>query len=202
MTSEKLYLREAVIVEGRYDRMKLSEFIGSPVIETGGFRVFNDAERRALIRSVAEQRGILIMTDVDGAGFVIRSYLSGIVPPDRVKHCYIPTVLGTEKRKNAPSKEGLLGVEGLSADVLADAIERSGATVIGRATRPESEITKQDFYTLLLSGREGSAELRQRVLRDLGLPKYLSANAMLSAVNCLFTLPEFTEYMHNFPPVG
>ena len=191
----KLALKEAVIVEGRYDKIKLSEIISSPVIDTGGFRVFKDKEKQSLIRRIAEQRGILIMTDVDSAGFVIRNFLRGVVPADQIKHAYIPTIECKESRKAQPSKEGKLGVEGVDREALIEAIRSSGATIIGESASPKSEITKTDFYEYGLSGREDSAIFRKRILNDLGLPEYLTANAMLAALNCLFTKEEFEHYL-------
>ena len=194
--TEKLQLKEAVIVEGRYDKIRLSECIASPIIETGGFRVFKDKEKQSLIRQIAEKRGILIMTDVDSAGFVIRNFLRGIVPEDRIRHAYIPTVEGKERRKPEPGKEGILGVEGVDRESLIDAIRKSGATIIGEESRDGGEITKSDFYALGLTGRENSAKLRESILAGLGLPKYLTANAMLAALNCLFTKDEFEAYLN------
>ena len=193
--AEKISLHEAIIVEGRYDKIRLSEFIASPVIETGGFRVFKDAEKQSLIRRIAERRGILVMTDVDSAGFVIRNFLRGIVPEDQIRHAYIPAVEGKERRKTHPSKEGVLGVEGLDKDRLLAAIRSSGAQIIGEEAADREEITKGDFYTYGLTGRENSASLRGSILIDLGLPRYLSANAMIAAVNCLFGKEEFEEYL-------
>ncbi len=194
----KLELKEAVIVEGRYDKIKLSEVIATPVIETGGFRVFKDKEKQALIRQIAEKRGILIMTDVDSAGFVIRNFLRGIVPESSIKHAYIPTVAGKESRKAEPSKEGKLGVEGIDRDLLLQAIRSSGATVLGEETSTGGGITKSDFYDYGLSGHEDSAIFRKRILKDLGLPEYLTANAMLSAINCLFIKEEFEKYIKQY----
>ena len=193
--TEKISLREAIIVEGRYDKMRLSEFIASPVIETGGFRVFKDKEKQNLIRQIAEKRGILIMTDVDSAGFVIRNFLRGIVPEDRIKHAYIPTVEGKERRKPQPSKEGTLGVEGIDREALIEAIRKSGAHIVGEEAHDRGEITKSDFYDYGLTGREDSAKRREAILSDLGLPKYLTANAMISAINCLFGKQEFETYL-------
>lgn len=201
--SDKIELREAVIVEGRYDKIRLSAFIASPIIETGGFRLFKDKERQALIRSIAERRGILIMTDVDSAGFVIRNFLRGIVPADQVKHAYIPTVMGKERRKSEPSKEGILGVEGLDREALIESIRKSGAQIEQRipfsdgtsASAEESVISKLDFFEYGLTGSENSARHREEVLSDLGLPKYLTVNAMISALNCLFTKEEFETYL-------
>ena len=193
--TEKISLKEAVIVEGRYDKIKLSEFIATPIIETGGFRVFKDREKQELIRQIAVRRGILIMTDVDSAGFVIRNFLKGIIPEEQIKHAYIPTVKGKERRKAEPSKEGVLGVEGLDKESLIKAIRLSGAQIIGEEARGGGEISKGDFYDYGLSGRESSARYRAAVLADLGLPGYLSTNAMLAAVNCLFTKAEFEAYL-------
>ncbi len=191
----KLEIKEAIIVEGRYDKIKLSEIISSPVIDTGGFRIFKDKEKQALIRQIAEKRGILIMTDVDSAGFVIRSFLRGIVSADRIKHAYIPSVEGKESRKAAPSKEGKLGVEGLDRDSLIEAIRKSGATILGESAPASGGISKADFYEYGLSGREDAAFLRKQILKDLGLPEYLTANAMIAALNCLFTKEEFKNYL-------
>ena len=206
--TETLELRETVIVEGRYDKIKLSECIASPIIETGGFRVFKDKEKQHLIRAIAERRGILIMTDVDSAGFVIRNFLRGIVPEDRIYHAYIPTVEGKEKRKAESSKEGILGVEGIERDALIESIRNSGAHIVsvGKGLAPpedtdsevkivQSEITKADFFDYGLTGSENSAAYREAVLRSLGLPKYLTTNAMISALNCLFTKDEFEQYL-------
>lgn len=207
---DKIKLRETVIVEGRYDRIKLSEFIASPIIETGGFRVFKDKEKQELIRAVAKRRGILVMTDVDSAGFVIRNFLRGIVPENEILHAYIPTVEGKERRKSERSKEGILGVEGIERESLLASIRKSGAHIIDRhcevQTRvssdmaistesPSHEITKLDFFDYGLTGCENAARHREEVLSSLGLPKYLSANAMLSAMNCLFTKDEFEAYL-------
>ena len=211
--TEKLHLKEAIIVEGRYDKIKLGEFIASPIIETGGFRVFKDKEKQELIRAIADRRGILIMTDVDSAGFVIRNFLRGIVPEDQIKHAYIPTVEGKERRKSEPSKEGTLGVEGLDREALIESIRNSGAHIdrhCKEQTRESSdaaistdssraEITKLDFYDYGLTGRENSAQRREEVLSSLGLPKYLTVNAMLSAINCLFTKEEFENYLKSLP---
>lgn len=193
----KLEIKEAVIVEGRYDKIKLSEIISSPVIETGGFRVFKDKEKQALIRQIAEKRGVLVMTDVDSAGFVIRNFLRGIVPENQIKHAYIPAIEGKESRKAEPSKEGKLGVEGIDREKLIESIRNSGANIIGEENRSTSEITKSDFYDYGLSGSDDSANIRRRILIDLGLPEYLTANAMIAALNCLFTKEEFEAYLSN-----
>ena len=199
---DRLLLREAVIVEGRYDQIRLSEVIASPIIVTGGFRVFKDQEKQALIRQIAAKRGILIMTDVDAAGFVIRNFLRGIVPDALIKHAYIPTVEGKERRKAQSSKEGILGVEGIDRQALTEAIRSSGAQIIGESLRGGGEISKSDFYTYGLTGRENSAVRREKILTDLGLPKYLTTNAMIAALNCLFTKEEFEVYLAEQLEVG
>ena len=204
----KIRLKETVIVEGRYDRIRLSELIESPMIETGGFRVFKDKEKQELIRAVAKRRGILVMTDVDSAGFVIRNFLRGIVPQEQILHAYIPTIKGKEKRKQEASKEGILGVEGISRDALIESISNSGAHIVsvGEGLAPpdytdteakivQSEITKIDFFDYGLTGCANAAQHREEVLSSLGLPTYLTTNAMISALNCLFTKDEFEEYL-------
>ena len=207
--NDKIRLRETIVVEGRYDRIKLSGFIESPIIETGGFRVFKDKEKQELIRAVAARRGILVMTDVDSAGFVIRNFLRGIVPQEQILHAYIPTVEGKEKRKEEASKEGILGVEGIDRESLIESIRNSGAHILKcyceeaessadvaiSTDLNQNEITKQDFFDYGLSGCANSAQYREEVLASLGLPQYLTANAMIAAVNCLFTKEEFEEYL-------
>ncbi len=187
-------VKEAIIVEGRYDKIKLSSIVDTPIIETGGFRVFKDKEKQNLIRNIAKKRGILILTDSDSAGFVIRNFLKGIVPENEIKNAYIPQLKGKEKRKAEPSKEGLLGVEGLSEAFLVKAIQNSGATVLNE-NKPEvrAEITKGDLYELGLSGRANSAVMRDKLLKKLELPTYLTTNALVSALNCLYSLEELKE---------
>ena len=198
----KISLKEAIVVEGRYDRIRLSEFIASPVIETGGFRVFSDKEKQELIRQIAARRGILVMTDVDSAGFVIRNFLRGIVPSEKIRHAYIPTVKGKERRKAELSKEGILGVEGLDRDTLIEAIRKSGAQIVGEGIDPSDNekpnsglITKLDFFDYGLTGCENAERNREDVLSSLGLPKYMTANAMIAALNCLFAKDEFLDYL-------
>lgn len=187
-------IKEAVIVEGRYDRIKLSQFLDTVLIETSGFRVFKDKEKQNLIRQIADKRGIVIMTDSDSAGFVIRNFLKGIVSENKIKHCYIPQIKGKEKRKSEYSKEGFLGVEGVDENTILNALTMCGATVIGQSDgKIKTEITKADFYELGLTGRENSAKLRQKLLSDMNLPTYLSTNALLNALNCLYTLPQLKD---------
>ncbi|MBQ5398311.1 MAG: DUF4093 domain-containing protein [Ruminococcus sp.] len=191
-------LKEAVIVEGRYDKIKLSSIIDTPIIETNGFRIFNDKQKQLLIRQIASKRGILIMTDSDSAGFVIRNFLRGVVPENELRHAYIPQLEGKEKRKSEQSKEGFLGVEGVSDEVIVEAIRKSGATIIGEEEKKRSsEITKSDLFELGLSGRENSKLLRERLLKELNMPSYLTTNAMLSALNCLYSFEELKSYLNN-----
>lgn len=189
-------LKEAVIVEGRYDKIKLKNLIDAPIIETNGFRIFNDKERRDMIRQIADRRGILIMTDSDGAGLVIRNFLNGAVDKAKIKHCYIPQLEGKEKRKEQRSKEGFLGVEGVPDDVIIEAIRKSGATVIGEEAAQTNEITKADLFTLGLTGSENSAQKRKKLLKKLNMPDYLSTNAMLTALNCLYSLEELKSVLN------
>lgn len=191
-------LKEAVIVEGRYDKIKLSSLIDAPIIETNGFRVFSDKEKISLIRRIAATRGILVFTDSDGAGFLIRNFLNGAVPKEQIRHCYIPQLRGKEKRKARPGKEGLLGVEGVSDEVIVNAIRRSGATILGEEAKPPQTITKADLFDLGLTGTPNAAELRKKLLRHLDMPSYLSTNAMLTALNCLYSLKELKEILHCF----
>lgn len=189
-----LKIKEAVIVEGKYDKQRLSEFIDAPIVTTSGFRVFKDKEKQQLIRKLAQDRGLVIMTDSDSAGFVIRNFLRGIVPDAQIKHCYIPQIKGKEKRKDSPSKEGLLGVEGLSAEILEDALVKSGVDVgQGSSTEKKDILTKSDLFEMGLSGRENSAELRQKLMSELGLPTYLSANALLEVINSLYSKAEILD---------
>ena len=199
MNSKKIEIKEAVIVEGKYDKIKLQSFISSPVIETNGFRIFKDKEKQSLIRKIADTRGILIITDSDSAGFMIRNFLKGFVPDDKIKHAYIPNIKGKEKRKEEPSKEGFLGVEGIEISLISDAIEKSGATIIGQNDIKENgtEITKADFFELGLSGKENANLLRKKVLSSLSLPEYLSTNAMITAINCLFSKEEFVKFIES-----
>lgn len=189
-------LKEAVIVEGRYDKIKLKNLIDAPIIETNGFRIFNDKERREMIRQIADKRGILVMTDSDGAGLVIRNFLNGAVDKSKIKHCYIPQLEGKEKRKEQKSKEGFLGVEGVPDDVIIEAIRKSGATIIGEEAAQSNEITKADMFTLGLTGTENSAQKRKKLLQKLNMPDYLSTNAMLTALNCLYSLEELKTVLN------
>lgn len=189
-----LRIREAIVVEGRYDKNTLSQLVDTVIIETSGFGIFKDKERLALLRRLAEKRGLIVLTDPDGAGFVIRGHLRGSLPPDRVKHAYVPDIYGKERRKRQGGKEGKLGVEGMRPEVLEAALRRAGATFLDeegeRAAPAGRPITKADFVALGLSGGPGAAEKRRALLQRLELPEHLSPNAMLEVLNALFTREE------------
>ena len=192
-------IREAIIVEGRYDKNTLAQVVDAPILETSGFGIFHDSQRLALLRRLAETRGIIVLTDSDGAGFVIRNYLRGAIDPARVKHAYIPDVAGKERRKRRPGKEGKLGVEGMPPAVLEAALRQAGATVLGEDSAPPQAppLTKADLYACGLSGGEGSREKRQKLLRKLDLPSHLSPNAMLPILSALYDRNALLEEMRN-----
>lgn len=191
-----IQIKEAIVVEGRYDANTLRQVVDAPIFETGGFGVFNDKERLALLRTAAEKRGLIVLTDSDGAGFVIRRYLSGAIDPKLVKHAYIPDIHGKERRKNHASREGKLGVEGMRPEVLIEALRRAGATILGETEKAApGEITKADLFKAGLSGTADSAEKRKALLKELNLPERMSANALLRALNMMMTKEEFTKKM-------
>ena len=180
------------MVEGRYDKNTLSQIVDAVIIETSGFGIFNDAQKQKLLRTMAQARGLVVLTDSDGAGFVIRNFIKGCVDPTCVKHAYIPDVYGKERRKAAPSKEGKLGVEGMRPQVLLDALIRAGATVDERpAAESAARITKADMYICGLSGGTGSREKRAALIKQLDLPEKLSADALLDVLNAIMTREEF-----------
>lgn len=187
-----LTVREVIVVEGRYDKNTLLQAVDCTVIETSGFGIFNDREKTALIRRLAQSRGIIVLTDSDSAGFLIRNRIRGTVGGN-IKHAYIPDIYGKERRKSSPSKEGKLGVEGMRPEVIIEALRRAGATFSGEGDIPEKrrEITKADFYTLGLTGGEGSREKRLKLLKKLDLPSRMTSNALLEAVNILYSRDEF-----------
>ncbi|MGI6745471.1 MAG: Ribonuclease M5 [Firmicutes bacterium ADurb.Bin300] len=179
-----------IIVEGKYDKIRLSSVIDGVIIETDGFSVFNNKRKQAMIRALAEKKGILILTDSDAAGFRIRSYIGSIVPPETVTHAYIPDILGKEKRKSAPSKEGKIGVEGISQIVLITALRQAGI-FCEEAEEPARKITKTDFYEDGISGKSQSRQLRQALIKKLNLPSRLSANSLLQIINAFMTYEEY-----------
>ena len=185
-------IREIIVVEGRYDKNALSQVVDAVIIETSGFGIFNDAEKRKLLQTMAEARGLIVLTDSDGAGFVIRNYIKGCVDPKLVKHAYIPDIYGKERRKSAPSREGKLGVEGMKPQVLLDALIRAGATFDDEENKKSApRISKADMYARGLSGREGSAEKRKQLIRQLGLPERLTADGLLDVLNATMSREEF-----------
>ena len=193
-------VKEVIVVEGRYDRNTLSQVFDAVIVETSGFGVFNDREKLALLRRLAEARGLVVLTDSDGAGFVIRNFLKGAIDPALVKQAYIPDIAGRERRKRAPSKEGKLGVEGMKPEVLIEALRRAGATLGGEEpARRAGGITKATLYELGLSGGPGSAEKRRALLKELDLPGKLSANALLDVLNALYTEAELREITGSVP---
>lgn len=184
-------VREVIVVEGRYDRNTLLQAVDAAVVEVGGFTLFRDREKVAYLRAFAEKRGIILLTDADSAGFVIRNHLKGCLPLERVKQAYIPDVYGKERRKKKPGKEGKLGVEGMTPEVLVDALRRAGATFEGEdAPRRSSGITKADLLEKGLIG-PNSREKRLEIQKKLGFPEHLTANGLLEAMNLLLSREEF-----------
>ena len=193
---DKPRIREAVVVEGRYDKNTIAQVVDALILETSGFGIFKDEERLVLLRRLAAERGLLILTDPDGAGFVIRNYLKGAVPPSHVKHAFIPDCPGKEKRKRRAGREGKLGVEGMSPEVLLRALRRAGATFLegeGEVKRTQRSVTKADLYLAGLSGTPDAAEKRRSLLKRLDLPEHMSANALLEVLNALYDHEELAE---------
>ena len=192
-------IREAIVVEGRYDKNTLAQIVDAPILETKGFGLFKDPKQLELLRSVAKKRGLIVLTDSDGAGFVIRNHIKSAIPAKYLKHAYIPDVAGKEKRKAAPGKEGKLGVEGMSPEVLLAALKNAGATIEGESTaRENDQITKQDFVEFGLSGGLNASERRKRLQNRLHLPEYMSANALLQALNLLLGREELGEIVREW----
>jgi len=184
-------IREAIVVEGRYDKNTLSQVVDAPILETSGFGIMNDQAQLALLRRVAQKRGLIVFTDSDGAGFVIRNFLKGSIEPQYLKHAYIPDIPGKERRKAAPGKEGKLGVEGMTPQVIIECLRRAGATIEGEeSVKTSAPITKQDMMELGLSGGADSKAKRLALQKKLDLPEHLSSNALLQALNLLFTKDE------------
>ena len=189
-------IKEVIVVEGRYDKNTLSQVVDATVVTLGGFAVFNDREKLSFLRRLALERGLIVLTDSDGAGFVIRNYLKGALPRDLVKQAYIPDIHGKERRKRAPGKEGKLGVEGMRPQVLLESLRRAGATFLDeedQSTALKEPITKADLFALGLTGGTGSAARRQALLRQLDLPEHLTPNALLEALNLLYTREAFLK---------
>ena len=193
-------IKEAIVVEGRYDKNTLSQILDATILETSGFGIFKNKEQMHLLRKVAEVRGLIVFTDADGAGFVIRNHIKSAIPGKYLKHAYTPDILGKERRKAAPGKEGKLGVEGMTQDVILESLRRAGATFEGESTeKTAGEITKADLMDRGLYG-PGSNERRAALIKKLGFPEKISTNGFLQALNLLYTKNELTtivEKMEN-----
>jgi len=191
----RLTISQVVVVEGKYDKIRLQSLLDATIITTDGFGIFNNKEKQLLLRRMAKERGLLLLTDSDSAGFVIRNFLRGCVPADCLRHVYIPQLAGKERRKTEPSKEGLLGVEGMDTDTLLAAFERAGVTVEGGqgAKKEPACITKQRLFDDGLVGGRNSSELRSRLAVQLGLPSTLTANALVEAINMLCDEQEYCD---------
>lgn len=190
-----LKIKEAIVVEGRYDKNTLSQIVDASIFETGGFGIFKDKQQMALLRQVAIKRGLIVFTDSDGAGFVIRNHIKSAIDNRYLKHAYIPDLYGKERRKKVPGKEGKLGVEGMTAAIILDALYRAGATVLGEAEQTHHCITKQDFMELGLSGCTDASARRKALLKKLDLPEHMSTNAMLQALDLLFSFDELKGFI-------
>ena len=186
-------IKQGIVVEGKYDKNTLFQVVDAPIFQTDGFGIMHDKQQLDLLRRVAEKRGLIVFTDSDGAGFVIRNKLKSCIPSQYLLHAYIPDIYGKERRKAAPGKEGKLGVEGMTPQVILEALRRAGATVEGESAAPQRNITKQDMMALGLSGGHNSSALRLALLKKLDMPAHMSANAMLQALNLLYTPEELEE---------
>lgn len=197
-------IREVIVVEGRYDQNTLRQVVDATVFPVNGFAVFKDREKVALLRRLSEQRGLILLTDSDGAGFVIRNYLKGVLPKEHVKQAYIPDLYGKEHRKRKAGKEGKLGVEGMRPDVLLTALERAGATFEDeQAVQSEREsLTRADLLDLGLMGRPDSGEKRRALLKKLELPEHLSTSAMLQVLAMLYDKRALIQLLAEEGPPG
>lgn len=192
-------ISQAIVVEGRYDKNALSQIVDAPIFETSGFHIMKDKQTQSLLRKIAIERGLIVFTDSDGGGFVIRNFLKQIIPPQYLYHAYIPDIYGKEKRKSAPGKEGKLGLEGMSKEVILTALENCGAKF--QANKKE-KITKQHMFAFGLSGRTNSSLLRKQLLKKLELPEHMSANAMLQALDVLYSPEELEKILKQLPGYG
>lgn len=192
-------VKETIVVEGVYDKIKLSRFLDAVIIVTNGFRVFSDERILRSIKQMADKTGIVILTDSDSAGFKIRNYIKQSIPKNQVKHAYVPDVHGKEKRKREPGKEGLVGVEGIKDEIILDALRNAGCDIDGNAQTPKAgrAVTKADLYKAGLSGGEGSREKRAALSAALGIPMKISANMLLDIINRLLDYDEFREIIQN-----
>ncbi|MCI5704596.1 MAG: DUF4093 domain-containing protein [Pseudoflavonifractor sp.] len=191
-----LHIKEAIVVEGRYDKNTLSQLVDGIILETSGFGIFKDEQQLRLLRRIARERGLIVLTDSDGAGFVIRNFLKGAIDPALIKHAYVPDRYGKERRKRQPGKEGKLGVEGMPPQVLEQALRQAGATFLddpGEEEHPRRQITKGDLFAAGLSGTPDSAARRKELLERLDLPEHLTANALLEALNVFYGYDALAE---------
>lgn len=194
-----IHLEQAIVVEGKYDRIRLASVVDALIIETGGFRIYQDTEKKALLRRMAKERGLVILTDSDAAGFQIRGYLRSIIEDkDHITEVYVPELYGKEKRKEKPSKEGKLGVEGMSEEILLNAFERAGLVDTFHEKTSDDNITQVDFFEWGLTGGENSREKRSVLLKKLDFPLYLSGKALLNAINVLYSKNSFEDELKNW----
>ncbi|MBQ6840273.1 MAG: DUF4093 domain-containing protein [Oscillospiraceae bacterium] len=190
-------IRQAIVVEGRYDKNTLSQIVDAPIFQTNGFGILKDKAQLDLLRRVASTRGLIVFTDSDGAGFVIRNYLKGAIAPQYLLHAYIPDIAGKEKRKSAPGKEGKLGVEGMTPEVILECLRRAGAVFENEEVQAAAHrITKQDLVELGLSGGAGSSAKRKALLKKLDFPEHMSANALLQALDLLYDLETLEQMVY------
>lgn len=196
-------IREAIVVEGRYDKNTLAQIVDALIFQTDGFRIMKDKKQLMLLRTVAEKRGLIVFTDPDGAGFVIRNFLKGAISNEHLKHAYVPDVMGKERRKSKPGKEGKLGVEGMDPEIILDALRRAGATFESEIlVEHRGRITKSDLVALGLSGGKNCSQLRGKLLQYLQFPEHMSANAMLQALNVLYDLVDLQKVIDHINNLG
>lgn len=193
-----LKVKEAVIVEGKYDKIKLSNFLDALIIETNGFSVYKDKKKLAFIKKLANERGIIVITDSDHSGFQIRNYLSSVIPKEKIKHIYIPDIYGKEKRKKEPSKEGKLGVEGINDDILLNLFKK--ANITSQSVEIINPVTSADMFSLELSGTPNAKQNKKKLLKSLDLPEFLSTSSLISYINSSMTKEKFYEYCNNLFP--
>lgn len=197
MKSNMIKIKEAIIVEGNYDKIKLSSIVDTMIICTNGFQVFKDSEKIALIRAIAEKRGIIVFTDSDRAGFIIRNYVKQSIAKENIKHAYLPDIFGKEKRKTSPSKEGKIGVEGVDKEVIISALKNAGATFFQEDSPTSSgaskKVTKLDLYNDGFFGKDGSVKARRELLLRLSLPERMSANMLVDAINSIMSYEEYKK---------
>ena len=195
-------IKEAIVVEGRYDKNTLSQIVDTAIFETRGFGIFKDKDQMHLLRQVAQKRGLIVFTDADGAGFVIRNHIKSAISAQYLKHAYTPDIMGKERRKATPGKEGKLGVEGMRPEIILTALRGAGATILGEECATAGCVTKQDMMRWGLSGGQDSSAKRLSLIKKLDLPEHLSSNALLQAINMLYTLEELEQTVEQFVAQG